>query len=112
MSLGLTVLICICSVGILAGRIYEILRLTDIETGFLITEGIALNPVLLVLFAVITVCCGMIIFGSEKDDAPFFSKSSGIFADIAGAAFIVYGIMAVSQSRVAVFMIAGGIALI
>ena len=49
MSLGLTVLICICSVGILAGRIYEILRLTDIETGFLITEGIALNPVLLVL---------------------------------------------------------------
>ena len=76
MSLILSLLLSLCSVGILAGRIYEILKLTNIETGFLITEGIALNPVLLGLFVLITICCGILIFGREKDPAPFFSEKS------------------------------------
>lgn len=111
MSLILSLLLSLCSVGILAGRIYEILKLTDIETGFLITEGIALNPVLLGLFVLITICCGILIFGREKDPAPFFSESSGIIADVAGVAFIAYGIMVIADSSSAVFMIAGSLAL-
>lgn len=111
MSLILSLLLSLCSVGILAGRIYEILKLTNIETGFLITEGIALNPVLLGLFVLITICCGVLIFGREKDPAPFFSESSGIIADVAGVAFIAYGIMVIADSSSAVFMIAGSLAL-
>ena len=72
MSLGLSVLICLLSVGLMAGRIYEILAITDPQTGLLYTQGIALNPLLLVLFVAITVCCGVIIFGAEKKAEPFF----------------------------------------
>ncbi len=112
MSLGLSVLICLLSVGILAGRVYEILSLTDWETGFLITKGIALNPVLLAIFVLITVCCGVLIWGGEKNTEPFFSKSSGIIADLAGVAFVAFGVMQFSESRAAVLMIVGGAALL
>ena len=110
MSLGLSVLICLLSVGLMAGRIYEILAITDPQTGLLYTQGIALNPLLLVLFVAITVCCGVIIFGAEKKAEPFFSKSSCLLADAAGIAFVAYGIMLVPQSRAAVLMIVGGVA--
>ena len=111
MSLGLSVLICILSAGMLAGRIYEILRLTDPSTGFLITKGIAFNPLLLAISIVVAVCCGVVIFGAEKENEPFYSKGSGIIAAAAGSAFAAYGIMVISQSKSAVFIIAGGTAL-
>ena len=110
MSLVLSVIICLISIGILAGRVYEILMLTDAQTGFLITQGIATNPLLLAIFIVITICCGIIIFGGEKQSEPFYSKSSGIIADAAGAAFIAYGIMIMSESPSAILMSMGGIA--
>ena len=110
MSLFLSVLVCLFSVGILAGRIYEIISLTDPVTGFLITKGIALNPVLLALFILITVCSGVIIFGNTKTKEIFYSKSSGIIAMAAGVAFVAYGIMLVMHSTSAVLMIVGGIA--
>ena len=113
MALGLSVLICIMTIGLLAGRVYEIIRLTDPETGFLITKGLAFNPVLLALFLLITVCCAIVIFGGEKKVESFFSKSSGIIADLAGAAFIACGITGFSEAAAAsVFVIAGGIALL
>lgn len=110
MSLFLSVVVCLFSVGILAGRIYEIISLTDPATGFLITKGIALNPVLLVLFIVITVCSGVIIFGKTNTKEVFYSKSSGIIAMAAGVAFVAYGIMLVMDSTSAVLMIVGGVA--
>lgn len=113
MALGLSVLICIMTIGLLAGRVYEIIRLTDPETGFLITKGLAFNPVLLALFLLITVCCAIVVFGGEKKAETFFSRSSGIIADLAGAAFIACGITGFSEAAAAsVFMIAGGIALL
>ena len=96
MAVGLTVMLAWISVGILAGRVYEIISLTDMETGFLVTKGLALNPLLIALFLLITVCCGVMIFGKEKKAEPFFSKSSGIMADLAGAAFIACGVAAFS----------------
>ena len=111
MALGLSVLICIMTVGLLAGRVYEIFRLTDMETGFLVTNGLALNPALIALFLLITVCCGVMIFGKEKRAEPFFSKSSGIIADLAGAAFIACGIADFSGIQ-SLFIIAGGAALL
>ena len=65
MAVGLSILVCLLSVGMLAGRIYEILYLTDSSTGFLVTKGIALNPVLTAIFAVIVICCAVILFGKE-----------------------------------------------
>lgn len=108
MSLILSVLICLLSIGIMAGRVYEILSLTDSATGFLITKGIALNPVLLAIFVVITICCGVIIFGGEKNAEPFFSKSSGIIAAAAGVMLVVFGTMQMKQSVMAVLLIVGG----
>ena len=111
MALGLSVLICIMTVGLLAGRVYETISLTDMETGFLVTKVLALNPLLIALFLLITVCCGVMIFGKEKKAEPFFSKSSGIIADLAGAAFIACGI-ADFLGIPSMLIIAGGAALL
>ena len=111
MAVGLSILVCVLSVGMLAGRIYEILYLTDLSTGFLVTKGIALNAVLTAIFAVIVICCAVILFGKEKTVKPFFSKSSAIFAAVSGVAFIVYGIMTLSQSKLSLLTVAGGVAL-
>ena len=76
MSLTLTILLSLFSAGILAGRVYEILNLTDASTGFLLVNGIIMNPYILGIFAVITLCCGILIFGSYKTVKPYYSKSS------------------------------------
>lgn len=112
MTIALTVLLGLLSLGILAGRVYEILKLTDIETGFFIYKGIVFNPYILIIFTVITICCAVIIFGGSKKVQPFFSKSSKIIAVASGAMFVLYGIMAVGHSLAVLFVIAGGLALI
>ncbi len=112
MTIALTVLLSLLSLGILAGRIYEILRLTDPQTGFFIYKGIVFNPYILVIFTVITVCCAVIIFGGNKKVKPFFSRSSKIIAVASGAMFLVYGVMSAGDGVTSVFIIAGGIALV
>ena len=112
MTIALTVLLSLLSLGILAGRIYEILKLTDPQTGFFIYKGIIFNPYILVIFTVITVCCAVLIFGGNKKVKPFFSQSSKIIALASGAMFLVYGVMSAGDGITSVFVIAGGIALV
>ena len=73
MSLALTILLTLLSAGILAGRVYEIINLTDANTGFLLVKGIVMNPYILGIFAVITLCCGILIFGSCRKAEPYYS---------------------------------------
>ena len=112
MTIALTVLLSLLSLGILAGRIYEILKLTDPQTGFFIYKGIVFNPYILVIFTVITICCAVLIFGGNKKVKPFFSQSSKIIALAAGAMFLIYGVMSAGDGITSVFIIAGGIALV
>ena len=112
MTIALTVLLSLFSLGILAGRIYEILKLTDPQTGFFIYKGIVFNPYILVIFTVITICCAVLIFGGNKKVKPFFSQSSKIIAVAAGAMFLVYGVMSAGDGITSVFVTAGGIALV
>lgn len=112
MTIALTVLLSLLSLGILAGRIYEILKLTDPRTGFFIYKGIVFNPYILVIFTVITICCAVLIFGGNKKVKPFFSQSSKIIALAAGAMFLIYGVMSAGDGITSVFIIAGGIALV
>ena len=112
MTIALTVLLSLLSLGILAGRIYEILKLTDPQTGFFIYKGIVFNPYILVIFTVITICCAVLIFGGNKKVKPFFSQSSKIIAVAAGVMFLIYGVMSAGDGITSVFIIAGGIALV
>ena len=112
MSLTLTILLALLSAGLLAGRVYEILYLTDAATGFLLVNGIVMNPYILGIFAVITVCCGILIFGSYKKAAPFYSASSKYTAFIAGVSLTVAGVLSLQSEAVAPFFIAGGTALV
>lgn len=112
MAIFLTILLSLLSVGVLAGRVYEILNLTDAATGFFYYKGIVFNPYILGIFAVIAICCGVIIFGDKKDDRPFFSQSSKIISIAAGAMFVVYSVMSYSSSFNFVFTLAGGLGLI
>lgn len=112
MTIALTVLLSLLSLGILAGRIYEILKLTDPQTGFFIYKGIVFNPYILVIFTVITICCAVLIFGGNKKVKPFFSQSSKIIALAAGVMFLIYGVMSAGDGITSVFIIAGGIALV
>ena len=112
MAISLTIIVCILSAGILAGRIYEILKLTDPQTGFFIYKGIVLNPVIISVFTVIVICCGIIILGDNKEVKPFFSKTSKIIAAAAGAMFFVYGAMALQSDKTVIFMMCGAVALI
>lgn len=112
MSLTLTILLSLFSAGILAGRVYEILNLTDVSTGFLLVNGIVMNPYILGIFVVIALCCGILIFSSYKTVKPYYSKSSKYTAVLAGAAFIAAGGFAFKVEIIAPFFIAGGAALI
>ncbi len=112
MAVFLTILLSGLSLGILAGRVYEILNLTDAATGFFYYKGIVFNPYILGLFVLITLCCGIIIFGDKKDDTPFFSHSSRIIAVAAGVMFVVFGVMSRGAGISFAFSIAGGVALV
>lgn len=112
MSLTLTVLLSLISAAILAGRVYEILNLTDAATGFLLVGGVVMNPYILALVAVITLCCGIIIFSQYKVVEPYYSHTSKYTAFIAGAAMAVAGILAAPYKVEAPFFIAGGMALL
>ncbi len=112
MVLALNILLSILSVGILAGRVYEILNVTDAATGFLTSTGIVFNPYILVIYLVITICCGIIIFENSKKSAPFFSKSDGLFAIISGVSLIVASVMNLQGSKLSLFAIVGGIAFV
>ncbi|MBQ7284563.1 MAG: hypothetical protein IJW74_06945 [Oscillospiraceae bacterium] len=112
MSLTLTVLLSLLSAGLLAGRVYEILVLTDAQTGFLFVGGIVFNPYVLAVFAVIAVCCGILIFGSINTVKPYYSKASRYTAALAGAALVAAGVLSLSTDKVSMFIIAGGLALL
>ena len=112
MTIGLTVLLGLLSAGILAGRVYEILKLTDTQTGFFLYKGIVFSPYILIIFAIITVCCGIIIFGDRRNEQPFFSQSSKIIAVAAGAMFLIYGVMAVNSTAIAPFTVIGALAML
>ncbi len=112
MSITLTCLLSLFSAGILAGRVYEILKLTDPETNFLLTGGIILNPYFLVLFAVIALCCGILIFSSYKKIKPFYSKSSKYTAALAGIGMVTAGVMFIKSKPALAVFIAGGLALL
>lgn len=112
MTIVLTVMLALISLGILAGRVYEIVKITDANTGFFIYKGIVFNPYILAIFAVITVCCAVIIFGGSKDEKPFFSKSSKIIAAASGGMFIVYGAMSLHNLPYALPVISGGLMLV
>ena len=112
MAVFLTILLSTLSLGILAGRVYEILNLTDAATGFFYYKGIVFTPHILLLFLLTVVCCGIIIFGDRKDDTPFFSHSSRIIAVAAGAMLVVFGVMSRAEGISFVFSIAGGAALV
>ncbi|MBQ5782923.1 MAG: hypothetical protein IIV99_06030 [Oscillospiraceae bacterium] len=112
MATAVTVLIGILSAGLLSGRIYELLRLTDTQTGFFIYKGIVFNPVILALFAVIVVCCGILIFGDDKTAAPFFSKSSRPIAVASGAMLAVYSALTVVAGGIPVAAVAGALTML
>lgn len=112
MSLTLTVLLSLLSAGVLAGRVYEILNLTDSATGFLLVGGIILNPYILALFVVITLCCGIIIFSQYKITEPYYSHTSKYTAFIAGLTMTVSGILSLPYKSTAPFFIAGGLAIL
>ena len=112
MAVFLTVLLSGLSLGMLAGRIYEVLNLTDAATGFFYYRGIVFTPYILGLFVIITLCCGVIIFGDKKDETPFFSHSSRIIAVASGAMFIVYSVMSYGTNIGFWFTLAGGVALV
>jgi len=111
MSLTLTIILSLLSAAILAGRVYEILMLTD-ATGFLVVGGVVLNPYIIGIFAVITLCCGIIIFGGYTAVKPYYSNSSKYTAFIAGLAMAVAGILALPYKVMAPFYIACGLALL
>lgn len=112
MSLTLTILLSLFSAGILAGRVYEILNLTDVSTGFLLVNGIVMNPYILGIFVVITLCCGILVFSSYKVVKPYYSKSSKYTAILAGIAFIAAGALSFQIEMIAPFFIAGGLSLV
>lgn len=109
MTTGLMVLIGLLSAGILAGRVYEILKLTDETTGFFLYKGIVFNPYILIIFIIITVCCAVLIFGNCKNSRPFFSHTSKLIAVAAAVMFLIYGMMAVTNVTFAPFVIAGAV---
>ena len=112
MVLFLNILLSVISVGILAGRVYEILKIIDIGTGFLTGTGIIFNPYILVIYLIIIVCCGILIFQSDKKVEPFFSKSDGFFSIIAGATLVVAAVFNLNIGNLSYFAIIGGIAFI
>ena len=112
MSLALTILLSLLSAGILAGRVYEIINLTDANTGFLLVNGIVMNPYILGIFAVITLCCGILIFGSCRKAEPYYSASSKYTAFFTGAALVAAGVLSIQYEAIAPFFISGGLALI
>ncbi|MBE6887544.1 MAG: hypothetical protein E7484_03885 [Ruminococcaceae bacterium] len=112
MTIGLMVLIGLLSAGILVGRVYEILKLTDETTGFFLYKGIVFNPYILIIFIIITLCCTVLVLGSCKNSRPFFSQSSKLIAVAAGVMFVIYGVMSVKSAAFAPFVIAGGAAFV
>lgn len=90
MALILNILLSIASVGIFAGRLYELINLMDSETNFLLYKGVVFNPYILPIFIIITVCCGILILGDIKAGKTFFAKSAGIFSVFAGVSFLIY----------------------
>lgn len=112
MATAVTVLIGILSAGLLAGRIYELLRLIDPATGFFIYKGIVFNPVVLALFAVIVICCGVLVFGDEKTQSSFFSKSSRPIAVAAGVMFLAFAVSGFMAGGVPVVSAAAAVAML
>ena len=112
MSLVLTILLSLISAALLAGRVYEILYLTDTTTGFLMVNGVVFNAYIPAIFAVIVICCGVIVFAQDKTVAPFYSKSSRFTAALAAMALVAAGAVTVKTDMTAAFFIAGGLALL
>ena len=112
MSFALTILLSVLSAAIMAGRVFELLNLTDLQTGLLIVNGVVFNPVIIAIFTLIAVCSGIIIFGGLKTVKPYYSKSSRYTAILAGVGLAAAGAVSVTGSKLGIFLIAGGTALV
>ena len=80
-----------------AGRIYELLNLTDFTTGFLSAKGIVANPLTVALIVLVAVCCGVIIFSGKG--APQKRKyATGLPWFISGMLFIAGAIFSIMDT--------------
>lgn len=77
-----------------AGRIYELLNITDFTTGFLSAKGIVANPLTVVLIVLVAVCCGVIIF-SDKGAPQKRKYATGLPWFISGMLFIAGAIFSI-----------------
>ncbi|MEG0019647.1 MAG: hypothetical protein RR728_03785 [Oscillospiraceae bacterium] len=120
MALVLNILLSAISMGIFAGRLYELINLTDAATNFITFNGIIFNPYILPIFVLITICCGVLILGDIKSGKVFFARSAGVFSAFAGISFLIHIFMSLSadtnemlnRNRLIFFVMIGAFGLI
>ena len=93
MTLFLNILFTVVSVMYLAGRMYEIISITDLTTGFLTAPGVVTTPAMAAIIVVIAVCCGVIIFSADKKEIRKVKMPVGVLGIAAGVFFIAGGIV-------------------
>ena len=92
MTVILNVLLAGVALLFFAGRLYEIIALTDTATGFLTGNAIVTAPLMMLVICVMSVCCGVIMFAGEYHGKKMKKIPVGIFGYAAGFLFIAGGI--------------------
>lgn len=113
MTIILNALLIIISIGIFAGRMYEILYITDMQTNFLLHKGIIFNPYILPIFIIIALCCGILILGGLKTKKKFFPSHGSFLLALSALFFIISGVTSKTSGGLqAVFTIFGIVGLL
>jgi len=93
MTTFLNILFIGVSVLFFAGRLYEIMFITDMRTGFLLNKGVVSTPLMMSFVFLIAICCGVIIFAGDNKGTRVKKIPVGILGIMAGAFFIAGGIV-------------------
>lgn len=112
MAVILNLIIFALSAGVMCGRVFEILNLTDHKTGFLMYQGIVFNPYILLILFIIIVCSGILLLGGRKSINSFHAEKLGLLSALCGLFFFSYGVISINLDPLAKFLIAGGLGFI
>ena len=93
MTTILNVLFTVVALLFFAGRLYEIIGLTDVTTGFLTGKAVVTSPFMMIIILVMAVCIGVIMFAGETESKKMKKMPVGIFGYVSGFFFIAGGVI-------------------
>ena len=93
MSIILNVMLVAVAVFFFAGRLYEIIALTDTATGFIVGKAVVTSGFMMAIICIMAVCCGVIMFSGNYTGKKMKKMPVGVFGYAAGFFFIAGGII-------------------